>query len=155
MTPDLTDFGGGVQPPDPPTIKKTNSVQHSMGDKRVTAGWIGPCPERDGMAYVTKRERQRHRIRALDAYGISEGVLRRLAGAGVATVLVHEAGGKYDGRVLEFTLAQFTDGDEVPEEYLMRTDDPQRYVPVNEAAEVWPDHGDSLYLPRGQDVVWE
>lgn len=148
---DLTDFGGGVSPPEPPHIQKRKKVPHSVGEKRIIAGWIGPVPEREAVGYVTKRDEHEHRIRALDAYGISEGVLRRLAGASVEVILVHESD---SDRVLEFTARQYRDGEEVPEKYLMRSDDPQRYVKRADADENWT-HGEDLYLPRGREIDYE
>lgn len=145
---DLGDFGGGVTPPDPPHIQKRKKVQHTVGERRIVAGWIGPVPERDTLGYVTKRDEHEHRIRALDAYGISEGVLRRLRGADVSVILVHES--ESDG-VLEFTARQYHEGPEVPEKYLMRSDDPQRYVLRTDADEDW-DHGGNLYIPRDHQV---
>ncbi|AGM11234.1 hypothetical protein M197_gp70 [Haloarcula hispanica tailed virus 2] len=148
---DLTDFGGGVQPPDPPHIQKRKQVPLSVGEKRITAGWIGPVPEREALGYVTKRDEREHRIRALDAYGISTRVLRRLEGNGVEVVLVHEA---ESDRVLEFTLQQYLTADEVPDRYLMRQDDPQRYVVRADATENW-EHGADLYLPADRRVEYE
>lgn len=141
---DLTDFGGGVQPPEPPTIQKRKKVPVSMGEKRAIAGWVGPVPERDGVGFVTKRDPREHRIRALDAYGISETVLRRLAAKDVEAILVHEAG---TDSVLEYTLRQYENAENVPETYLMRSDDPQKYVKRADAQDYW-DNGDSLYLAR-------
>lgn len=148
---DLSDFGGGVQEPDPPHIKKRQSVPLSVGEKRVTAGWIGPVPEREALGYVSKRDEHEHRIRALDAYGISETVLRRLAAQDVQVVLIHEA---QSDRVLEYTLGQFADGTPVPDDYLLRSDDPQRYVEREECQDWWR-HGGNLYLPRGETVEYE
>lgn len=147
---DLTDFGGGVQPPEPPRIQKKRKVPLSVGEKRVIAGWYGPCPEREARAYVTKRDPERHKIHALDAYGISEKVLHRLGGVGASVILVHESD---SDTVLEFSMRQYKHADDVPDQYLMREDDPQRYVPRGEA-EFWS-HGAELYVPRDEKIMYD
>ena len=140
---DLSEFGGGVQPPEPPRIQKRKKVPHTVGDKRIIAGWIGPVPERDCLGYVTERDEHEHRIRALDAYGISEAVLRRLEAADVQVILVHESD---SDTVLEYTMTQYQNAPSVPDTYLMRADDPQKYVCRADADENWQ-NGESLYLP--------
>jgi hypothetical protein len=147
MTVDLTDFGGGVTPPDEPHIQKRQKVPHTVGEKRIIAGWVGPCPERDCRAYVSERDSHKHRIRALDAYGISTAVLRRLREWGVGRVFVLED----SRRVYEFTMAAWTDAPAVPDEYLLRADDPQRYIERSAAGYTWQ-HDDDFYLPRDVDL---
>jgi hypothetical protein len=141
---DLTDFGGGVSPPEPPRIQKREEIPLSVGDKRVTAGWVGPVPEREATGFVSERDPHEHRLRALDAYGISEAVLRRLRAKDVTVVLIRESG---TGTVLEFDFDQYWEAENVPDQYLMRADDPQRYVPRTEQKHIWS-NGDDLYIPR-------
>jgi len=144
---DLSDFGGGVQPPEPPHIQKKRKVPHTVGEKRIIAGWVGPCPERGCRAYVSERDSDKHRIHALDAYGISEGVLRRLGGWGVGRVFIVED----SSTVYEFTMRAWKDAPEVPDKYLMREDDPQRYIKRVDCSDCWSNGGD-FYLPRDVDV---
>jgi len=146
---DLSDFNGGIQPPDPPQIKMVKKVPLAFGENRKTAGWIGPVPERKALGFVTKRDSQEHRIRALNAYSISEKVLKRLTAQDVQVVLIHE---KDRDRVLEYTLQQFRDADNVPEKYLMRPDDPQRFVRLR-GADSWH-HADTLYIPRDEPIEY-
>jgi hypothetical protein len=144
---DLTDFGGGVTPPDEPHIQKKRKVPHTVGEKRIIAGWVGPCPERQVRAYVSERDSDTHKIHALDAYGISEGVLRRLGGWGVGRVFIVED----SQSVYEFTMRAWKDAPQVPDQYLMREDDPQRYIERTQAKHRW-ENGDTFYLPRDADV---
>jgi hypothetical protein len=150
MAPDLTDFGGGVTPPDEPHLQKRRKVHHRVGEKRIVAGWVGPCPERQCRGYVSERDSDTHRIHALDAYGISEGVLRRLGSWGVGRVFIVED----SQRVYEFTMRAWKNASQVPDRYLMREDDPQRYIERIDARQTW-EHGDRFYLPRDADVDME
>lgn len=150
---DLSEFGGGQTETPEPNIQKRNRIQVAVGDRRITAGWVGPSPARESVAFVSVRDPHEHRIRALDAYGISHSVLRRLPDE-VTHIYIHEQDDRSNKseRVLEYRVRQYENAEDVPDQYLMRADDPQKYVPRQDSKRWWEMDGDALYLPRDADV---
>lgn len=150
---DLSDYGGGKTSTEEPNIQKRNQIQIGMGERRVTAGWVGPSPARESVAFVSARDPHEHRIRAKDAYGISLSVLNRLPEE-CTHIFIHEKpeDASKDERVLEYRVRQYEHGPDVPEKFLMRSDDPQKYVKRGDAKHWWDMDGGALYLPRDRDV---
>lgn len=149
---DLREFGINPDPP-APRIQKRTPIYAGLNEDgtRRTVGHVGLCPDRGdddvvASVFVTKRDSHDHRIRALDAYAISEDALPRLTDRDIKRLFVHETD---TGHVYEYRMRQFTEGPNVPNHYLATRGDPQRFVTRDDAAYTWADHGGRLYLPRG------
>lgn len=140
---DLSEWG--VEPSEnPPRIQKQRQIHHTVGERRAQVGYIGPCPERAVRAFVSKRYPEAHKVHALDAYAISEGVLQQLGSMGVGRVFIHETP---DDDVLEWPMRKWKEAPDLPSKYMMREDDPQRFLKA-ETATRWEGHGANLYIPR-------
>lgn len=150
---DLSDFGVDATPDAPHFQKKgrvhAGSKQTERGEVSRTVGWWGVCPERNCRAYLTDRDPDEHKWRALGgdagAWAISDSALRKLDRLGVKRVFVRET---TTGDVYEYRLAAFDR--RVPEK--MNPPEPQSYVPAGAYWEKWTGHGDDLLIPRDVDV---
>lgn len=128
-----------------PRIRKHRRVLHRTGRRTRTVGWHGPTT-RGVRGFVTARDSHEHRIRALNAYAISQKVLDKLRDRNVELILVAETD---TGKVLEYSPFDFSNS--VPSEYLSDKRDPQSYAETNDAT-VWPDHHGDVYVPRSEDL---
>lgn len=143
---DLSDFGGGIEPHDPPRIERKRvrwTPEVSNVDGKI-AGFIGVVEnrgDRPHKCYTTRRTGQ-HIYARKDAWAISQRILNVCENLGVDYVFVWDAGTK---DVWEYAAAQFIDGREVPESDLEVVADPQRYVPLDDAAHYWKNHAEEMF----------
>lgn len=150
---DLSDFGAFDHVP-PPRIQKQEPVP--VPELDVTAGHLGPVPERDCWGFVKEADPdgggRGHKYLdwpedATAAFAVSESAWAqvRTAGAEVVLAVDHETGDVWEWR------ARSWDGQRVPKskrwdygkEWI---DDPQVYATVDEAAHRWPDHADGVFI---------
>lgn len=131
--------GGGM--PDPPlvivdrnadTVHAPRSREDDTGGK--VAGYIGPIKNRDGMAYVSRKVRTKHRYRKGGGYALSKKILHYLMNRAHHLVW-YEA---ERNRTLEFSIRQYVEDSERVKH--APAGDPQVYVPDTEARHIWPDH---------------
>ena len=139
---DLTDFAADGGDPEPPHVAVQGAVKAPHGDATRVVGMWGHCEERGALAYVSERDSERHRLRALDAYAISTYTLELLTALRAEYVFIAETD---TGDVYEYELADFTEyGDLVPERFLEDTNDPQRYATRAGAWRKWSNHAGDL-----------
>lgn len=138
-------------PPDsedaePPTIKKKGRVL--LPDSHRTVGWWGLCPERGTRAFVSVRSEQ-HRLKARDAYAISDSVLDILDNNDVGVILIVESD---TNDVYEFTTSDFrARGGSVPVSWLSDPTDTQTFR-QRIGGTLWENHRGTVYRPRDEDV---
>lgn len=138
---DLSDFTNRDERA--PTIHTDEAIRMRIPGKGVThVGWRGPVPSRNAYGFMQERHSEKHRIRALDAYALSNRVLTRIRSFGCRRVLVAETD---TGTVYEFHERQFTDP--VPKQYNPQAeDDPQCYVRRTEAWNAWQSHSQDVRI---------
>lgn len=137
---DLRDFGGGTGETQPVLMPDKPVFMRFPEKGEVKVGQRGPVPTREDYGFVKFVVKDRHRLRAKNAYAFSSKLLQRLRALGCVRLLVAETN---SGTVFEYHRRQFTD--EVPKQYNPNHEtDPQKYVPVSEARGVWPEHSDSV-----------
>lgn len=125
-----------------PFLHSDASVRVRLPDKgEILAGYRGPVPARQAYGFVQFCTRDSHRIRALDAYALSETLLTRIRKLGCKVVLFAETD---TGTVYEFHERQFTEA--VPRQYNPVVDDPQRYVALDTCWASYPDHTEQVLL---------
>lgn len=141
----LDDFG--VESEDPPRIRKRERVLTKHGERTLMAGWHGET-NRGEMGFVSVRNSHTHRIRALNAYAISVDVLDKLDARDVSVVLIVE---EDTGDVWEYDIGAFDT--HVPETFLNRRDDPQRYATATRDAArgKWENHRTGVYLAADEE----
>lgn len=143
---DLSDFGGGIEPLDPPRVERKRvrwTPDNANNDGKI-AGFIGRVANRgDGGAkcYTTRRTGQ-HLYQREDAWAISQQILDVIDHIGVNYIFVWDAGTE---DVWEYAAAQFTGGYEMPDRDLEVESDPQRYVPLADAPHTWENHASEMF----------
>ena len=147
-------WGVGLSTPEAPHMKKKGSIRANIdAETSRIVGYHGISPERECRAFVTSRDSDEHRLRALDAYAISDRALSMVEAFGIERIYIVETD---TGTVYEFRASDYlTDGDPVPEEFLMTAHDPQTYRRRDEALHRWRDHAGEFYIPRDVDVAFE
>lgn len=122
-----------------PIIARKIRPVYFPGDPKKVVGFIGPS-NRDANAVVCQRKREAYLnddgkmeqqyYRKGGGYALSESSIERLRSVGVSLVIIHEVD---NDRVLEHDLADFEQGDSINE----IDDDPQKYVPTEQAIHTW------------------
>lgn len=151
---DLTDFGVDDTTPGPPQVRKREAIHISTGGGVRHVGHLVDVPT-DGyprLGYLTTRDSEEHRLRAVDGYAVEVHGLEQIAYAASkrgadrpGVVFVHETD---TNDVYEFTAAQLFEGEYVPDG-LNPGFDAQRYVARSDAEHIWADHGGrEFYLTR-------
>lgn len=136
----LREFGEDGLPDPPLVILDVNAetVYAPGGDGKV-AGHIGVARGRDGKAYVSRKNPERHRYWKGGGYALSRKILKLLMRKGVHHLLWYE---HERNRVLEFGISDYKErGRRVKH---APPGDPQVYVPDNEARHVWLEHAPIL-----------
>ncbi len=148
---DLTKFGlrttEGVMP-----LVYRRAVVWSPTAPSKPAGFVGKDRRRDYKVYTTRRKPY-HFYREGNGYAVSNSILSTLAETGVSRIIFHTADGE---DVYEFATRQYVqDAEQVPEHELLDEDDPQAYVPVDEARNVWyrPDNPNDLFVESFEDAM--
>ena len=134
---------------EPPRVFTRGAIKAVTPDGTKLAARWGEGKNRDGRVIVAKKDSQKHRLRALDAYAFSTDAIRTMEQFGAERVFIHETD---TGDVYEFSLDDFTDwGTPVPAKFLDSPDDPQRYHERDDPLHRWPGHGEILYAGEACD----
>ena len=149
-----TEDSGETQPP---YLQQRGTIYYSHPNRgRRKAGLLTALMNREESrpedapnpkAYYKPVDPDAHFHRALESYCISITALRDCKQKDVELILIGE---KDTNRVLEFTLADYLHGEDVPEHYRASSADPQKHVPAADARYVWPDHRGKLFHPRSE-----
>jgi len=114
----------------------------SPTDDSIPVGFVGRDRRRGVDVYTTRRKAY-HYYRKGEGWAISNSILKRLERTGIGRILVHTA---EEGDVQEFLTRDYVDfGEPVPRDDLIDDDDPQRFVPDDEARNEWPGLGEEMF----------
>lgn len=86
-----------------------------------------------------------HYYREGEGYAVSAELLARARGHDAKRVVIHEAENHGDD-VWEYGMDQWFDADFIEEGHLADSDDPQRYLPTDEAMYEWDGHAPDLFV---------
>lgn len=131
----LDEFDEDGLPDKPLVIIDVNAetVRSPTGNGNIV-GRIGPCKNREGYAFITRRDRREHYYRRGGGYALSKKLLHYLLNQ-VYHIMIHE---KRRNRTLEFGIAQYVEDAERVQH--APKGDPQVCVPVEDARHVWHDY---------------
>lgn len=150
---DLRDFGV-VEDPPPPDCHRKAVVAAPTPDKHI-AGFVARERAREMTVYTTLRGYS-HYYRSGGGFAISESILDLLADHGVSRLYVLDTRGADSPEtadVLEFTLREYRDGEEVPEFDLQHPEDPQRYLPEDATRFRWEKLGTDMFASSFQHAL--
>lgn len=136
--------------PDPAPHFERKTIIDPPGNQTGIAGFVCHEKERDIVAYTTRRS-DYHYYQKGDGYAISRSILVKLKATGANRIYVHEKEPPKD--VHEFTLRQYLNGDDVPEEDLDTDEDPQRFVPLDDAKSTWEGHGEHMFTRPFESAI--
>lgn len=148
----LDEYTDGERPGERPRPKVylTSNATCIHAPQGKVAGYVDRDKDRGHLAFVTRRHSEKHRFHKYDGYAISLRVLAAAQGHDAEYVYVwaHDIETTY-----VFSLQQYLDGRDVPEEYTPE-DDPQKVIPDAAAQEVWDDEVSPLIDIRKTGKSW-
>lgn len=144
----------GVETPEPLLKREWPIVieyEPDDGEKDTRlAGFICWMRHRRMRCYSSWR-RAFHYYREGEGYAISAEVLARARQHDASRVVIHEAEDHGDD-AFEYGMDQWLNADFVEEGHLADSDDPQRYLPEDEAMHTWPGHAPELFVREFEDA---
>lgn len=141
--------------PDPAPFIERKRVVPAPTAPDKPAGFVGRARNRStengrGAVCYSTRRKGYHFYREGEGYAISDSILARLDRIDASLIFAHEAD---TGDVYEFPLRTYLNGDPVPERQLLDENDPQTYVPIDEARYVWRDHHSKMFRRPFSEAV--